>query len=82
MADVTHKAIVEKLLSTKALDFKAIGDAVSELGPSLALQEEPWDVFCGTMRTFIHVYRMGGIDVGQVERLAELKNIANKELRG
>ncbi|MBX6360761.1 MAG: hypothetical protein IRZ03_11850 [Acidobacterium ailaaui] len=53
-----HRRIVKQLLDTKAVDFAAIGKAVSELGPSLAVAEEPWDFFCGTNRIFIHIYRI------------------------
>jgi hypothetical protein len=50
--------IVKKLLDSKAVDFAAIGKIVAEVGPSLALADEPWEGFCGTMRTFIHLYRI------------------------
>lgn len=53
-----HQEIVKRLLDTKAVDFSAIGKVVSELGPSLALAEEPWEGFCGTMRRFVHVYQI------------------------
>jgi hypothetical protein len=53
-----HKQLVKKLLDAKAVDFAAIGKVISELGPSLALAEEPGDFFCGTNRIFIHVYRV------------------------
>jgi hypothetical protein len=66
-----HQEIVKTLLDSKAVDFEAIGKAVAELGPSLSLANEPWDGFCGTMRTFIRVYiiRGGG---GVLEDLGEL----------
>lgn len=51
-----HQEIVKKLLETKAVDFAAVGKMVAELGPSLSLADEPWDGFCGTMRTFFHCY--------------------------
>ena len=34
----------------KAVDFGAIGKAVAEIGTSLAVANEPWEGFCGTMR--------------------------------
>lgn len=55
---VNHKEIVTKLLNSKAVDFTAIGKMVAELGPALAVAEEPWEGFCGTMRYFIHIYRV------------------------
>jgi hypothetical protein len=53
---VIHQDIVKRLLDSKTVDFKAIGNVVADLGPSLALADEPWEGFCGTMRTFIHLY--------------------------
>jgi hypothetical protein len=55
---VNHQDIVKRLLDAKAVDFGAIGKTVSEIGPSLSLADEPWEGFCGTMRYFIHVYRL------------------------
>ena len=72
-----HQEIVKRLLDTKAVDFSAIGKAVAELGPSLAVAEEPWDGFCGTMRIFIHLYRINQPGV-PVENLGELKGVAEK----
>ncbi len=54
---IKHKEIVTKLLNSKAVDFAAIGKAVAELGPALAVSDEPWEGFCGTMRYFVHLYR-------------------------
>jgi hypothetical protein len=53
---VVHQDIVKRLLDSNTVDFKAIGNVVAELGPSLALADEPWEGFCGTMRTFIRLY--------------------------
>lgn len=77
---VDHQQVVQKLLDDKAVNFKAIGDALATLGPSLALAEEPWDGFCGTMRTFVHVYRLNGFN-NPVENLAKLESVA-QELQG
>lgn len=55
---VNHQEIVKKLLDSKAVDFAAIGKAVTEIGPSLAVADEPWEGFCGTMRRFIVLYRV------------------------
>jgi hypothetical protein len=57
---VNHQDIVKRLLDSKAVDFAAVGKAVTELGPSMALADEPWEGFCGTMRYFIHLYRLPG----------------------
>jgi hypothetical protein len=72
-----HQEIVKKLLDTKAVDFAAIGKAVAELGPSLATAEEPWEGFCGTMRIFIHLYRVNTPGL-PVENLGELSGVAEK----
>ncbi|MEA2883692.1 MAG: hypothetical protein QOH32_2948 [Bradyrhizobium sp.] len=53
---VHHQDIVKRLLDSNTVDFKAIGNVVAELGPSMALADEPWEAFCGTMRTFIRLY--------------------------
>jgi hypothetical protein len=53
---VDHKDLVKKFLDTKAVDFAAVGRVVAEVGPSLSLADEPWDLFCGTMRSFFHAY--------------------------
>lgn len=55
---VNHRDIVKRLLDTKAVDFAAIGKAVADLGPSLAIADDGVDGFCGTMRYFIHLYRI------------------------
>lgn len=52
-----HHDIVKRLIDSKAVDFNAIGKMVSELGPSIAVSDEPWENFCWTMRMFIHFYR-------------------------
>jgi hypothetical protein len=53
---ISHQDIVKRLLDSKTVDFTAIGKAVGEIGPSMALADEPWEGFCGTMRTFLHLY--------------------------
>ncbi|TNY26494.1 hypothetical protein BV497_08415 [Fulvimonas soli] len=76
---MNHQEIVKKILDAKAVDFQAIGKTVAELGPAASLADEPWDVFCGTMRTFIRLYVLdtpGGF--GEIERLAGLRNVAGE----
>lgn len=78
---VNHQDIVKKLLETKAIDFNAIGKTVAEIGPAISLADEPWDVFCGTMRTFLRLYILNpGSLGGGVENLAGLRN-AVEELK-
>jgi hypothetical protein len=70
-----HQDIVKHLLNSKAVDFAAIGKAVTELGPNIAVADEPWEGICGTMRRFIIVYRIN--DPGApVENLGQLGSAA------
>jgi hypothetical protein len=73
MTRVNHQDVVRKLLDKKAIDFAAIGNAVAEFGPAIAVADEPWEGFCGTMRYFIHVYRITNPG-NPVENLAGLAN--------
>jgi hypothetical protein len=66
-----HQEIVKRLLDTKAVDFAAVGKVVAELGPSLSLADEPWEGFCGTMRTFFHCYIINNLG-GTVENVNQL----------
>jgi hypothetical protein len=74
-----HLEIVKKLLDSKAVDFKAIGDTLAEVGPKLALLEEPLDGdnFCGTGRYFLHLYRIFS-SAGAVENLEGLRGAADE----
>jgi hypothetical protein len=79
---VNHQDIVKKLVETKAIDFKAIGQTFAEVGPALSLADEPWEGFCGTMRTFIRVFIIRGGGLGNsVENLGELRGAA-REIQG
>lgn len=73
----TRHEIIKKVIESKAVDFNAIGKLVGELGPSLALSDDPWENFCGTMRRFIHIYRRPypGADL-PIENLDKLGEIA------
>lgn len=68
---LTHQDVVRQLLASKAVDFNAIGKVVAEVGPALALADEPWEGFCGTMRRFLVLYRIynPGSPVEQLEGL-------------
>jgi hypothetical protein len=72
-----HEEIVRTLVEAKAVDFAAIGKAFEEIGPSLAVLDEPWEGFCGTMRRFIILYKIGNPGV-PVEELAALKAVSNE----
>jgi len=80
---VNHQEIVKKLLDSKAIDFGAVGKAVTELGPAMSLADEPWEGFCGTMRGFVRVYiiNSGGNLGERVESLSGLRGVAG-ELKG
>jgi hypothetical protein len=50
--------VVKALTETKAVDFEAIGRALAEFGPTAALDLDYEPIFCGTMRYYIHLYRV------------------------
>ena len=79
---VNHQDIVKRLIESKSVDFKAIGQAFAEIAPGLSLADEPWEGFCGTMRTFIRLFIIRGGGLGNpVENLGELRGISG-ELKG
>jgi hypothetical protein len=78
---VNHQEIVKKLIDAKAIDFKAIGATLAEVGPALSMADEPWEGFCGTMRIFIRIFIIHGPSIGNVESLADLRGVAG-ELKG
>jgi hypothetical protein len=53
-----EREVVKALTETKAVDFEAIGRALAQFGPTAALDLDYEPIFCGTMRYFIHVYRV------------------------
>lgn len=69
---ISHQEIVKKALDAKAVNFAAIGKMVTELGPAVSLADEPWEVFCGTMRFFIRFYIVHG-PLGPIEDLGALR---------
>jgi hypothetical protein len=69
---VNHQEIVKKLLDAKVVDFTAIGKTFAEIGPSLALADEPWEGWCGTMRGFIRILVVNP-GLGGVENLNALR---------
>lgn len=83
---VTHQDIVKTVLESKAVDFAALGKVVAELGPRLALADEPWENFCGTMRWFIRVFILyppigGPRQLNSIGELSQLREVAG-ELKG
>lgn len=74
---VNHQEIVKQLLESKAVNFDAIGASVAQLGPGLALADEPWESFCGTMRIFIRVFILNPrVPGGPLEDLSQLHDVA------
>jgi hypothetical protein len=53
-----EREIVKTLIDTKAVDFEAIGRSLSKFGPTAALEMDYEPVYCGTMRYYIHLYRL------------------------
>jgi hypothetical protein len=51
-----EREIVTALVETKAVDFEAIGKVLAKFGPTMALDMDYEDGFCGTMRYFTRVY--------------------------
>jgi hypothetical protein len=51
-----EREIVTALIETKAVDFEAIGKVLAKFGPTMALDMDYEDGFCGTMRYFTRVY--------------------------
>lgn len=52
-----EREIVSTLIETKAVDFEAIGKVLATYGPTMALDMDYEDGFCGTLRTFVRLYR-------------------------
>ena len=69
-----EREVVETLTETKAVNFEAIGRALAQFGPSAALDLDYEPIFCGTMRYYIHVYR---VDTPGLPSLGEM--IAGEE---
>jgi hypothetical protein len=77
---VNHQDIVRRLIESKAVDFKAIGATFAEVAPALSLADEPWEGFCGTMRTFLRLFIIQG-PPQELENLQALRGVS-QDLRG
>jgi hypothetical protein len=53
-----EREIVKTLTDTKAVDFEAIGRTLAQFGPTAALDLDYEPFFCGTMRYYVHLYRL------------------------
>ncbi|HEX7777801.1 MAG TPA: hypothetical protein VF424_01105 [Vicinamibacterales bacterium] len=78
---VNHQDIVKAVLESKAVDFGAVGKLAAQVGPSLALADEPWESFCGTMRYFIRIFILNPPPWGPFGDLSSLREVAG-ELKG
>ena len=52
-----EREVASALIETKAVDFEAIGKSLASFGPTLALDADLEDGFCGVNRYFIRVLR-------------------------
>jgi hypothetical protein len=81
---INHQEIVKTVLDSKAVDFAAVGRLMAEVGPGLALADEPWESFCGTMRMFIRIFILNppGFPYGNAfGEFGQLRDVAG-ELKG
>lgn len=78
----SEREIVNTLIETNSVNFEAVGATLAKFGPSAVLNLDYEDVFCGTMRTYVHVYRLPGVQgPGVLDSLAALRTEVAKELR-
>lgn len=69
--------VVKALLDSKAVNFEAIGAAVAKYGATATVTLDYEDLFCGTMRRFIRLYRIA--DAGSpVEDLPTLQGVSSE----
>jgi hypothetical protein len=66
--------VVKALLDAKAVNFEAIGTVVAKYGASAVTSLDYEDVFCGTMRRYIRVYRIQEVG-SEVEDLPALGSV-------
>ena len=68
-----EREIVKTLNETRAVDFEAIGRAVAQFGPTAAFDFDYEPILCGTMRWYIHLYRLPvpTPDVNELTQTAE-----------
>ena len=73
---IDQNDISKVLLEAKVVNYEALGKMVAKLGPQLAMMEDPWENFCGTMRYFIRIFRMPPIGprIPELDRLEKLEN--------
>lgn len=75
-----EREIVSTLVDSKAVDFEAIGKTLATYGPTMALDMDYEDGFCGTLRYFVRVYRPWV--TGQQPGVEQLGGAVGGELQG
>jgi hypothetical protein len=75
-----ERQVVTALIETKAINFEAIGQVIAKNGASATVQFDGDDVFCGTMRRFVRVFRLRD-ELAGLEHLADLRNVVGQELK-
>ena len=82
-----EQEVAAALLDAGAVNFDEIGKALAEHGPKLAREGikgagradlDPWEVFCGTMRYYVRVYRLPPIFPGGLEDLGKLGQVGGE----
>lgn len=70
-----QKDITKTLIENKVVNFDALGETIAKLGPQLAMLDDPWENFCGTMRYYIRVFRLPPIGprIPELDRLERLE---------
>ena len=71
------KSVSKFVLDSKVVDYEVLGKTIAELGPQLALLDDPWENFCGTMRYYIRIFRLPpfGSRVQELDRLEKLDGL-------
>ena len=72
-----EREVVTALIDSKAVDFEALGSMVAKHGARATLQFDGEDIFCGTMRRFVRVFRLRD-ELAGLEQLADLRELADK----
>jgi hypothetical protein len=73
----SEREIVTTLLDSAAVNFEAIGTALAKHGPSAVVALDGEEVFCGSMRRYVRVYRLAG-EQAPLEDLAKLREIGTE----
>ncbi len=71
------KDVAKRVMKAEVINYEALGKTVAQLGPELALMDDPWENFCGTMRYYIRIFRLPPIGPGipELDRLERLEGL-------